>query len=332
MRIAIDAMGGDRAPAAPVEGALSALAAYPDVEVVLVGDEGAIRATLSEAEEAPEHADRVRLHDAPEVAGMHDDPVRAVRAGPQVSARACADLLRAGTVEGVLTMGNTGAAVAAATLYCRRLEGVKRTGIAVPFPRSSGVTVVVDCGANPEAKAAHLHQYAVMARLYVQAAFGIAQPRLGILSIGEEETKGNRLVAETWELFRAHPLPGFVGNVEPREFFEDKADVVVCDGFAGNVALKTAEGMGEYLLRGLKDALARHPSEAFAQALREAAQDADYAEYGGAPLLGVDGAYVIGHGRSSARAFVNGVRVIRSYVADRVGERIVQALTAEAKA
>lgn len=326
MRIAIDAMGGDRAPAAPVAGALSALETYADVELVLVGDSQRIRVALEEHEQAAGLGDRIHLHEAPEVAGMHDDPIRAVRAGPQVSARACAELLRSGEVDGVLTMGNTGAAVAAATLYCRRLAGVKRTGIAVPFPRPDGVTVVVDCGANPEAKAAHLHQYAVMARLYSMAAFGTEEPRVGILSIGEEEAKGNTLVAETWAQFRARPLPGFVGNVEAREFFQDKADVVVCDGFVGNVALKTAEGMGEYVLRGLQAALARKPSEALAGALRDVAQSADYAAYGGAPLLGVDGAYVIGHGRSSPRAFVSGVRVIRSYVENGVGRKIVEAL------
>lgn len=334
MRIAIDAMGGDLAPAMPVAGALRALARFDDVEIVLVGDPVQIADTLSQQSEGAEqaHADRLHVHDAPETVDPHEDPVRAVRASPRVSARACADLLHAGDVDGVLTMGNTGAAVAAATLYCRRLEGVKRTGIAVPFPRADGVSIFVDGGANPDARAAHLHQYAIMAAHYVRAAFGIEAPRIGILSIGEEEKKGNRLVAETWELFRSETLPefvgAFVGNVEPHALFRDTADVVVCDGFAGNLILKAAEGMAGFILSALPQSLASHGIPDPSSVIADIAGRVDYADYGGAPLLGVEGAYVIGHGRSTARAYENGVRVIRSYIQGDVGRQIVEQLTA----
>ncbi len=327
IRIALDAMGGDRAPEAPVAGALLALADHEDISVVLVGDPARITAVLDSAGPTNDRlAARVRIHDAPEVVGMDEDPVRAIRRSPRVSARACVDLLRGGEVDGVVNMGSTGAAVAAATLYGRRLDGVKRFGIAAPFPRPDGVTVLVDGGANPDATADELYQYAVMGRHYVRAAFGIATPRVGILSIGEEEHKGNRLVAETWARFRARPLEPFVGNVESRELFVSRADVVVCDGFAGNVALKAAEGMAEFALGWLAPEMARHGIAVAKDLLRGLARRIDYSQYGGAPLLGVDGGYVIGHGRSGPEAFRNGLNLVRTWVKGDVGPRIVEEL------
>ena len=322
MRIAIDAMGGDRAPAMPVAGALRAIATYDDVEIVLVGDPEKIHAEPGDTENA-----RIHVHDAPEVVAC-EDPVRAVRSSTKVSARACADLLHAGDVDGVLTMGNTGAAVAAATLYCRRLEGVKRTGIAVPFPRPGGVSICLDGGANPDAKPAHLHQYAIMATEYVRVAFGIENPRVGLLSIGEEANKGNRLVADTREYFENEPVPGFIGNVEPHALFEDVADVVVCDGFSGNLVLKAAEGMASYILSALPATLAAHGLSDPRPVLGAIAKRVDYADYGGAPLLGVERPYVVGHGRSDGRAYLSGVRVIRSYFQGEVGRHIVEQLAA----
>ena len=327
MRIAIDAMGGDKAPAAPVAGALRALEAFDDIAIVLVGESAALEAELTARGAAT--SDRLTLHDAPLKVGS-EDPVKAVRSSPKVSARACADLLRAGEVEGVLTMGSTGAAVAAATLYCRRLPGVRRTGIAVPIPNTNGVSVLVDGGANPDAKANELHQYAVMGAEYARAAFGIATPRVGILSIGEEETKGNRLVAETWAAFRADPIEHFVGNIEPHTLFEGGADVVVCDGFTGNIVLKTAEGMAGYIMGSLPKALAGAGVADPRPILREMASRVDFEEYGGSPLLGVEGAYMIGHGRSGPTAYFNGLRVIRAYVLGNVGARIVERLATPA--
>ena len=321
MKIAIDAMGGDHAPAAPVAGAVYAVERFDDVEIVLVGDPALLT-------DGPGAHDRISIHDAPEKVNAHDDPVRAIRGNPRTSARACAELLRTDDVQGVVTMGNTGAAVAAATLYCRRLSGVRRTGIAVPFPREDGVTTVIDGGANPDARAEELHQYAVMAVHYVRSAFGIENPRVGILSIGEEEHKGNRLVAETWERFREHPVGNFIGNVESRELMESKADVVVCDGFVGNVALKAVEGMAEFILGALGEIL---PAAGIADPrpmLADLVNRIDYSKYGGAPLLGVQGGYLIGHGRSGPEAFENGVAAVRSYVKNGVGDAIVEELAA----
>jgi glycerol-3-phosphate acyltransferase PlsX len=320
MRIALDAMGGDRAPAAPVDGAFQALETYADLEVVLVGQPSAIEGELSRVNPPPSVRARVSVVEAAATVSMDEDPVLAVKNRPGTSARVAAELLGAGAVGGVVNMGSTGAAVAAAQFFCQRLAGVKRLGIAVPFPREGGATVVCDCGANPDARAEHLHQYAVMAVQYARAALGVASPRVGIVSIGEEEHKGNRLVRETWERFRADPIPGFLGNVEPREFFEDRVDVAVCDGFTGNVALKAVEGMAGFILGTLKRTLPPTPESG--RVLKSVVGRVDYVEYGGAPLLGVKGAYVIGHGRSDGRAVANALRVARAYVEHDVGGKI----------
>jgi phosphate acyltransferase len=330
MRIALDAMGGDRAPAAPVEGALRAVEAWADLAVVLVGKPDLLSAELGRLGATPALRQRLPLVEALDVVGMDEDPVAAVRTRAGCSARVAAELLGRREVGGVVNMGSTGAAVASAQLFCERLEGVKRLGIAVPFPRARGATVVCDCGANPDARPEHLTQYAVMAAHYARATLGVEQPRIGILSIGEEEHKGNRLVKETWERLRAEPIASsvgtLVGNVEPREFFHDRADVVIADGFTGNAVLKAAEGMAEYVLGLTKSALGG--SADAPKVLTSVMSRVDYAEYGGAPLLGVRGAYVIGHGRSDARAVTNALRAARAYLAHDVDAKIVAALAA----
>jgi glycerol-3-phosphate acyltransferase PlsX len=323
MRIALDAMGGDKAPAAPVEGALHALERHADVEVLLVGDPEVVARELA-ARGGPRP--RIEIVASEGFLAMDDEPVRAMKAKPNNSAKVAAECLGSGRADGVVNLGSTGGAVAAATLFCRRLEGVKRPGIAVPFPRPSGVTVVIDAGTNVDARPEHLHQYAVMARHYARVAFGVREPRVGILSVGEEEHKGNRLVKEAWDLFRRYPVPGFVGNVEGRDLFGDVVDVVVCDGFVGNVVLKASEGLGEMML-GMAVAGAGGRPEGLAL-VKEMKRKFDYAEYGGVPLLGIRGAYVIGHGRSDARAVSNAIRVARDYVAADLDGRIAQDLAA----
>lgn len=325
MRIALDGMGGDKAPAAPVEGALEALSLHGDVEMRLVGDPDVLGRELA-ARGAADGAFGGRLKVVPSegVVGMDDEPVRAMKHKPRNSARVAAELLASGAADGVVNLGSTGAAVAAATLFCKRIEGVARLGIAVPFPRRDGVTVVVDCGGLVDARPEHLYTYAVMARHYATAAFGVREPKVGILSVGEEEHKGNRLVKETWDLFKKHPMPGFVGNVEGRDAFSDAADVIVCDGFVGNVMLKAAEGLGEMMLGMLKAAAPAAP--AVVPVLQAMVRKLDYAEYGGAPLLGVRGAYIVGHGRSDGRAVRNAVRAARDYLAAGVDARVASDL------
>ncbi len=326
MRIAIDAMGGDQAPHAPVAGALQALAAYDDVELLLAGDPQVLEAAIESADAGADR-DRLVIHDAPEAIGGAGDPVRAIRQNPRLSARAVADLLQARQVDAVITMGNTGAAVAAATLCCKRLAGVRRLGIAIPLPRPNGVTIIIDAGANPDSRAEDLHQYAIMASHYVRHALEVGQPRIGILSIGEERHKGNRLVAETWEAFERNPLEGFVGNVEPVDLFKNRADVVVCDGFIGNIVLKTAEGMGEFCMKVVHQALGADHPELAQQVLGALYQRVDYSAYGGAPLLGLHGGYLIGHGRSGPAAYVSAVAAMRRYLKAGVVDRIIESLS-----
>ncbi len=319
IRIALDAMGGDLAPAAPVEGALEAVRRYPDVELLLVGDPTTLERELGSRGGRPE---RIEIVASEGVVAMDEEPVRAMKHKPKNSARVAAETLAAGRAQGVVNLGSTGAAVAAATLFCKRIDGIQRLGIAVPFPRRQGATVVVDCGGIVDVRPEHLWQYALMARHYVRATMGVAVPKVGILSVGEEEHKGNKLVKEAWEVFKQHPVPGFVGNVEGRDVFRDTADVVVCDGFVGNVMLKAAEGLGEMMLGMVKDAMAALPQ--LGALLKEMGKKLDYAEYGGAPLLGVRGAYIIGHGRSNARAVANAVRVARDYVAADLDRKIAE--------
>jgi phosphate acyltransferase len=316
-------MGGDKAPAAPVEGALEAIRAYPDVVVVLVGDPAVLERELAARGGRPE---RIEIVASEGVVAMDDEPVRAMKHKPRNSARVAAELLGAGTVDAVVNLGSTGGAVAAATLFCKRIEGVSRLGIAVPFPRRKGATVAIDGGGNVDVRPDHLYVYAVMARHYARVAFGLEKPTVGILSVGEEEHKGNKLVKETWEIFKRHPVEGFVGNVEGRHVFGEGADVVVCDGFVGNILLKAIEGLGEMMIGIVRDALPAVPGAKVI--LDELVQKFDFAEYGGAPLLGVRGAYIIGHGRSDGRAVKNAIRVAREYVAGGVEKRILDDLAA----
>ena len=323
IRIALDAMGGDRAPAAPVEGALAALTKHEDLEVLLVGDPAALEREMTSRGGVPA---RARIVPADGVVSMDEEPARAMKAKPKNSARVTAECLASGQAQGVVNLGSTGAAVAAAVFFVKKLPGVLKPGIAVPFPRKDGVTVVVDCGGIVDASPQNLWQWAVMARHHARVAFGVAAPKVGILSVGEEEHKGNALVHATWELFKKSPIEGFVGNVEGRDVFGGSVDVVVCDGFVGNVMLKAAEGLGEMMLGQVKAAIGARPE---GQALlRDMVRRLDYAEYGGAPLLGVQGAYVIGHGRSDGRAVANALRVAREHVASGVEAKVVEELSA----
>jgi phosphate acyltransferase len=325
IRIALDAMGGDKAPAAPVEGALAAVERFADVTVLLVGDPPTLERELASRGGRPHRVDVVPSGPA---LAMDEEPVRGMKTHPTNSARVAAELVGLGRADGVVNLGSTGAAVTAAMLFGKRLPGVARPGIAVPFPRADGATVVVDAGGFVDVRPEHLYQWAVMARHYARVTLGVASPKVGILSVGEEEHKGNKLVKEAWELFKAHPIEGFVGNVEGRDVFGDAADVIVCDGFVGNVLLKAAEGLGEMLIRIVRDGVGGTP--AGAETLRTLLRKLDYAEYGGAPLLGIRGAYVIGHGRSEARAVVNAIRVARDHVANDVEQKIVDELAASA--
>ena len=308
MHIAIDAMGGDAAPRAVVDGALIA-ARHLALGVTLVGDAGVLE------HEIARHPDRdaleIRIVDTPDVVGMGESPVAAVRRKPKASVRIAADLVARGEAGALFSAGNTGATLFAAHAAFGMLPGVDRPALVATIPTLRGEAVLLDSGANAECRAPHLVQFAVMGAIYARLALGIERPRVGLLSIGEEASKGNELTRDAHQLLKA-TMPDFIGNVEGRDVYSGRADVVVCDGFTGNVALKISEGLVETVEELLRDELFRTFSTRVGyllsrRAFRRFRKRVDYSEYGGAPLLGVAGLCVIGHGRSSAKAVRNAV-------------------------
>jgi phosphate acyltransferase len=321
-RIVVDAMGGDTGPAEPVAGALLA-ARKLRVDVILVGQEEAIHAEM----EGKEGADRVRVVHAPEAIEMHEHPTDAVRGKPESSINVGLRMVKEGEADGFVTAGNTGATMAAALLRLGRIRGIGRPALAVVIPTSGeGPAMLLDVGANAENRPIHLVQWAHMASRYMAATYRLERPRVGLLSIGEEASKGNDLVLEVNETLAASDL-NFVGNVEGHTVTTGIADVVVTDGFTGNVALKTAEGVSEFIFQELRNVIGSKPWARLAglvllPELRKARRRLDYSEFGGAQLLGVDGVTVIGHGRSNARAIANAIRAARDAVDNGVVEQM----------
>ncbi len=327
--IAVDAMGGDHAPRAEVEGAILA-ARELGVQVLLVGQESAVRAELAK------HSHRglpLEIVHASEVITMHDSPTVAFRKKKDSSVHVAAKLVRSGEAAGMVSAGNTGAVMAVARFTLGTLPAVDRPALAAPFPTSRGtVSVMLDVGANVDSKAQHLEQFAVMGEIYYRVIFGTRRPRVALLSIGEEEIKGNELTRETYNRLKTMPMQ-FVGNVEGRDVFAGNVDVIVCDGFIGNIALKISEGLVEHMIRMLKENLgstfmAQVGGLLSRRAFHGLKKKLDYAEYGGAPLLGVKGIIVIGHGRSNANAIKNAIRVATELARSRVNEKIEQELAA----
>ncbi len=316
MRIAVDAMGGDHAPAHPVDGAVAA-ARNLGLGIDLVGREDLIRAELARH---PDAADLdVRVIDAPDVIDMCESPAKALRKKPRASIRVAAEHVAAGHAAALFSAGHTGASVVAAHAAFGMLPGVDRPALAPTVPTRRGAAVLLDAGATVECKPQHLLQFAHMGAMYARVGLGVETPRIGLLSIGEEETKGNELTREAHQLLKASAL-AFIGNVEARGIFTGDADVVVCDGFTGNVALKLSEGLVEMV----EDLLGEELQSTFSsqvgyllsrRAFRRFRKRVDYSEFGGAPLLGVAGLCIVGHGRSSVKAVRNAV-VMASRMAD----------------
>ncbi len=313
MKIAVDAMGGDHAPAAIVEGAVKAANEY-GIDVILVGREAEVTALLSRSAPCP----RITVVHAPDVVGMDDPPAQAVRRKREASLVVCAELVHAGEAAAMFSAGNTGAGMAVSLFKFGRIPGIDRPGIALPLPTLEGHTIILDAGANVDVAPHCLVQYAVMGSIYASEIFGIEAPKIGLLNIGEEETKGNEVAKEAYALLKAAPVR-FVGNVEGRHLFDGTVDVAVCDGFTGNVALKTSEGIADMLLKMVRQEVERRPLLKLpALALRpifdSIRRRTDYGERGGAPLLGVNGICIIGHGRSNARAVANAIRTAKEAV------------------
>jgi glycerol-3-phosphate acyltransferase PlsX len=318
-RIAVDAMGGDHAPGPIVDGALAA-ARYSGVAVTLVGRGDAIGAELRRHPDVS--ALDLTVVDAPDVVAMDEAPAVVLRKKPRASIRVAAELVRDGAASAVVSAGHTGAAVMAAHATFGMLKGVDRPALAPAIPTRTGMAVLLDAGATVECKPAYLLQFGVMGAVYAQTLLGVAAPRVGLLSIGEEEGKGNDLTKEAYRLLKAAPLT-FVGNVEARDVFSGKADVIVCDGFTGNVVLKLSEGLVEMVEEQLGEELSSTFSSQVGyllsrRAYRRFRKRVDYSEYGGAPLLGVSGLVLVCHGRSSAKAIRNAVVAASRFVADSV--------------
>ena len=304
--IAVDAMGGDFAPQAVLEGVSAALAADPSLRVLLVGSADTVEPFAA----ANEHCEAVATT---QVIEMGEHPAAAVRGKPDSSIVVGCRLVKQGRADGFFSAGSTGAAMAAATLVIGRIKGVQRPAIATVLPTAGAPCVLLDVGANADCKPEHLAQFAAMGTAYATAALGIRAPRVGLLNIGEEPGKGSQLAQDAYVLLQAGS-PGFVGNVEGRDIPAGTVDVIVTDGFTGNVALKLMEGMSKHLLGQFKTALMSSPVNKVAAAVLKPSLDAlrdklDPDLHGAAPLLGVDGLALIGHGSSSPRAIASALRV-----------------------
>ena len=331
--IALDAVGSDKAPEPEVRGAILACQRLP-VRVHLVGPEPELRDLLDdylENEDLP-----IVIHHASERIGMDEKAAHAVRSKKDSSMRVGLKLVREGKAVGFVTAGNTGAAMATAKMVLGALPGVDRPALATPMPTSSKTPcILLDVGANVDCKAYNLEQFAVMGEMYSRTVFKVAQPRVGLLSIGEEESKGNDLTRESFPLLKALPIH-FIGNVEGRDIFNGHADVIVCDGFVGNVALKTSEGIGRFVRDALRASLnktvtAKVGALLSRQAFNDFRRSLDYTEYGGAILLGVRGVCIIGHGSSNDNAIYNGIRVAAEFAQAGTNARIEQEFASRPK-
>jgi phosphate acyltransferase len=322
--IALDAMGSDKAPDPEIRGAILACRQFP-VRVHLVGPEEVLRRGLAPALDG-EHLPIHIVH-ASEHIGMDEKAAHAVRAKRDSSMRVGLKLVREKKVAGFITAGNTGAAMATAKMVLGTLPGVDRPALAMVVPTLSGSpSILLDVGANVDCKPHNLEQFAVMGDLYARSVLKIPRPRVGVLSVGEEEGKGNDLTRETYALLKQLPI-NFIGNVEGRDIYNGNCDVIVCDGFVGNVALKTSEGLTKLVREMLKASLTTTVTAQVGALLSRKAFNAfkkrlDPSEYGGAPLLGVRGVCFIGHGSSNDRAIMNGIRVTAEFAQAGINERI----------
>lgn len=323
IRIAVDAMGGDYIPNNPVLGSLMAVKEFK-VKIILVGDSKSIKEELSKYQE--ERVDLIEVVHADEYIRMDEDALAAVRKKRKSSMWLAAELLRGGKADGVVTAGNTGAMVAVMKLVVGTLGGVERPGLAILIPHLKGFSILIDVGANVDCKPIHLQQFAIMGSIYAEEILKISNPKIGLLSIGEEEIKGNELTREVFKALRNSDC-NFIGNIEGKDVYAGIADVIVCDGFTGNVVLKVSESIVETMENMLKEELSRTFMTRLGYAISRSAyrtfkKRLDYSEYGGAPMLGVNGIAIICHGRSPAKAIKNGIRVAMEFALHKLNEVI----------
>jgi glycerol-3-phosphate acyltransferase PlsX len=326
MRIALDAMGGDFAPSPIVAGAVQAVHSIPDLHVVLVGDKNRIQPLL----EAEKSHERLEIFHCSQSIGMEESPVEGLRKKPDNSISRCWQLLAEKKVDAIVSAGNTGAMVAGSMRLRKYLKGVKRPGIATVMPTAKGPCLIIDVGANISPKPIHMLQYGAMGLVYAKHILKRENPTVGLINVGEEQGKGNDLSKEVQNLFSLSPLkPAFVGNIEGRDIHRGACDVIVTDGFVGNVILKLCEGVFEFIMKMVgKEIVAGLPNDkAFAmQALQALTMKYDYSSFGGAPLLGIDGSCIICHGSSKERAISNALALANTQGALHLNDHIVELL------
>ena len=326
IRVSLDAMGGDDAPHSPVQGALEALSEHSGIAVVLVGDEAAIGEELKRRQVSGEVARRLSVVHASEVVGMNEPAITPIRKKRDSSIRIAAQQVRDGHADVMLSAGNTGAAMIASKMVLGVAEGVDRPALATTLPNRTGWTILLDVGANVDTKPEQLLQFAIMGDLFSQEIVGVERPRVGLLSIGEEEGKGNDVTREVVRSLEASEV-NFIGNVEGSDIFRGTADVVVCDGFVGNVVLKSAETLAEVLFEMIREEIGKSPLTRLGGGLAKPAllrlrSRTAYDEFGGAPLLGLKAGSFIAHGRSNAKAIKNAIVRAAGFAEARIHERI----------
>ncbi len=327
MRIALDAMGGDYAPGPNIDGAIAALQAHPELEVVLVGDQSQLEPLLAKAGFSSE---RLIVRHSDSWITMEEKPTEALRKKPNCSISVCWQMMAGREVDAVVSAGHTGAVVAAGLKTRLYLKNVKRPGIAVALPTQKGRAVLMDVGANPAARPEHLFQYGIMGLVYARDVLGIENPRVGLMNIGSEDGKGNELYRETHSLLQNSRLrESYVGNVEGRDLYQGNVDVIICEGFVGNVVLKVSEGMADFLFKTVaRDVIGKLNQERDLgmQALHNVGKRYHYSEEGGAPLLGIDGICIICHGSSNGLSIRNALKVAMTFKDREINSSISAAL------
>lgn len=323
MRIALDAMGGDYAPAVNIEGAIETVNDIEGIDIILVGDESSIKRELDSKKYLP---NRISIKHASQVVGMDESPAVAIRKKRDSSISRAIELVKNGDADGFVSAGHSGVVMATALLLLRTSPGVDRPAIATIMPTLKAPFVLIDAGANLHCKPENLFQFGLMGSAYCRTIFERAEPKVALLSIGEEDTKGNELTKEAFKLLKKADI-NFTGNIDGKDIFTGIADVVVCDGFTGNVVLKTSEGLADAIVKILKREIAEQSVGRIGYFLMKSAlisfkKKTDYDEYGGAPLLGINGACIISHGRSTAKAIKNALRVAADFSAKKVHEAI----------
>lgn len=326
MKIVIDAMGSDSAPAVEVQGAVQAVEELGH-DLVLVGDEALV---AKELKKYADHSDKIKILHAPEKIEMHEPAALSVRRKRHSSIVLAMELLKKNEADAFVSAGNTGAVVCAATLSLRLLPSIERPGIAIVIPVLGGTSVIIDVGANIDPKPIHLLQYGIMADAYSRYILHKSNPTVGLLNVGEEESKGTDFIKETHALLSESKL-NFIGNIEGRDIYAGTADIILCDGFVGNVILKVSESIVDTIVKALKQEIkssiiATVGAALASSAFNELKKKMDYAEYGGAPLLGVDGRCIISHGSSTPKAIKNAIRVAAEFKTQDVNKHIVEEL------